>query len=201
MNMTDIFINIVSKVLPGVSAMENIHPLFVHFPIALLTSFFVLELLGSLLKKEDLRVAATWLLYLGTMGAMGAVAAGLWAYATVPHGEEVHSVMQRHMHMGLTVLSLGIILSLWRLITSARFSKVGQVSHLLFALIMVNAMTFGADLGGLMVYKYGVGVKAVPQPAAHEHDGMGHHHMGNEEQVEDEDRNVHEDRSHACAND
>ena len=34
-------------------------------------------------------------------------------------------------------------------------------------------MTFGADLGGLMVYKYGVAVKAVPQAKGHDHSAHG----------------------------
>lgn len=37
---------------------------------------------------------------------------------------------------------------------------------------MISIMTFGADLGGLMVYKYGVGTKAVCPPQEDQPGGM-----------------------------
>ena len=36
-----------SILMPGIASMENIHPLLVHFPIALLSVFFVLDLIGT----------------------------------------------------------------------------------------------------------------------------------------------------------
>lgn len=173
--------NLLHEILPGVSQMANIHPLLVHFPIALLNGFFIMEILGLLLKKEELTAAATWMLYLGTLGAIGAVSAGLWAASTVPHGDEVHAIMERHEHFGLTVLALAVVLSAWRIYTRARLSTKARVVHLFFAFVTVVVMAFGADLGGLMVYKHGVGVKAVPVPLGHEHGEMhegeeGHSH-------------------------
>ncbi|MBI5238340.1 MAG: DUF2231 domain-containing protein [Deltaproteobacteria bacterium] len=162
------------EILPGVSSMMNIHPMLIHFPIALLSAFLAMELLGFIFKKEDLRTAATWMLYLGTLGAMVAVAAGLYAASTVSHSEEVHPIILKHRNLGITVLSLGVILSIWRIMAGGRFTNKGQLVHLFLALVMVIAMTFGADLGGLMVYKYGVAVRAVPQPKGHLHGGMMH---------------------------
>src|SRR3989304_3496716 len=92
--------------LPGIRAMENIHPLFVHFPIAFLTVFLIAELLGTLTGLERLRKAASYLLYLGTLGAVVAAGAGFRAAATVPHAQEVHSIMERHGYLGIAVLSL-----------------------------------------------------------------------------------------------
>lgn len=161
--------DLLSATFPGFSEMANIHPLFVHFPIALLTSYFLIELLGVLLKKEDFRVAATWMLYLGTIGALGTVLTGLWAASTVPHSDEVHRIIIRHRNFGITVLVLGMALSMSRIITHCRFSRRGQVLHIVITFIMVATLGFGADLGGLMVYKYGVAVKAVPQPKGHVH--------------------------------
>jgi uncharacterized membrane protein len=167
-SMTDF----ISQLLPGVGEMANIHPLLVHFPIAFLNGFVVMELLAFLLKKEKLRIAASWMLYLGTLGALAAVAAGLWAAETLPHLEDVHPIMVRHRNFGLTVLSFAIVLSVWRIIARSQFSKIGQFLQLLFGLIMVVTMAFGADLGGLMVYKYGVGTKAACPPQEPHPSGM-----------------------------
>src|SRR3972149_1589167 len=63
------------SLFPGLSAMENLHPVFVHFPLVLLPLSFLFLLLGRLKKREDFQRAAVWLLYLGPLGA-GAGAGG-----------------------------------------------------------------------------------------------------------------------------
>ena len=158
--------------LPGISAMENIHPLFVHFPIAFLTAFFAIELLSALIGLERIRKVASWFLYFGTLGAIAAVSAGFRAAATVPHALEVHSIMENHKHLGLAVLSLALLLSFWRLFAGKSLSSITlRVVYLFLAFVMVAAMTVGADLGGLMVYKHGVGVRAVVVEPGHSHTG------------------------------
>ncbi len=163
-----------ARVLPGVAGMANIHPIIVHFPIALLNAFFVMELLAFLLKKEKLREAASWMLYLGTLGAAVAVAAGVRAVNTLPHTEEVHAIIQAHRTLGIVVLVLAIFLSAWRLLAKERFSLKAQTIYLVVAFVMAVIMVFGADMGGVMVYKYGVAVEAVDQPEGHDHSGGGH---------------------------
>lgn len=178
--MPDLLMN----VFPGISQMENIHPLIVHFPIALLNAFFIMELLGFVLKKEEMRVAATWMLYLGAIGAFATVSAGLWAAHTVSHTEEEHAIMADHRNLGLAVLALAVILSVWRIRVKSAFSFKWQVLHLVLALITITVMAFGADRGGLMVYKYGVAVRAVPVKGHTHHGIFGDTH---EEEHHDED--------------
>jgi uncharacterized membrane protein len=180
--MTDL----IAQLLSGVAAMVNIHPLAVHFPIALLTCFFFLELAAAFSRKgENLRIGASWMLYLGTLGACVAVATGLWAEATVPHSEEVHSILENHERFGFAVLSISIVLSVWRLINRGRFTRLGQFVHLLLGLVMVVVMAFGADLGGLMVYRYGVATEAAMQ-------GEGHQHRHDGEDIPEHDHGDHE---------
>lgn len=180
--MTDLL----AKVFPGIAGMANIHPMIVHFPIALFNAFFLMELLGFLLKKEKLRGAASWMLYLGTLGAAAAVAAGVRAVSTLPHSEEAHATMQAHRTLGIVVLALAIFLSAWRLLAKERFSLKAQMIHLAVAFVMAGVMAFGADMGGLMVYKYGVAVAAVNQPEGHDHSGAGHEEKAvSGEEVED----------------
>jgi len=161
--------------LPGVSALApNIHPLLVHFPIAFLSAFFLLDLIAVALRKNELRLVASWMLYLGALGAVSAAAAGLFAAGFVPHGEAVHEIMEWHKRLGLTVTSLSLVLSLWRLMARYRFSGMANAFHLFLAGLMATAMFFGADLGGLMVYEHGVGVKNLQSgEAAHHHEHGG----------------------------
>jgi uncharacterized membrane protein len=146
-----------SNFLEGISSLANIHPLLVHFPIAFLSLFVVIDLIGTTAKKSDLRKFAGGLLYLGTFFAGLTVWAGFHAAETIPHGHNVHEIMERHEHLGISILGLSLALSAWRL----RRSVEGFGIYNVLSIILAGVLILGADLGGLMVYKYGVAVEAV----------------------------------------
>ncbi len=160
-------------ILPGIASMDNIHPMLVHFPIAFFSVFFVLDVVGSLAKKPQWRSVASWLLYLGTFAAVFTVIAGFVAANSVAHGDNVHDIMERHEHIGVSVLCLAVLLSFWRAKIGVLMAGGANNFFLLLAALLCGLMVAGADLGGLMVYKYGVAVEAVPmaeEAYQHEHD-------------------------------
>jgi uncharacterized membrane protein len=68
-------INQKETLLPGLSALQNIHPMLVLFPIA----FFLgaLAMVGlAILWNERFHFVATWMLYLGTLAAIMALSTG-----------------------------------------------------------------------------------------------------------------------------
>lgn len=152
--------------LPGLVDIANSHPLLVHFPIAFLSLFVVIDLLATALRKTAWRQFAGNLLYLGTIFAGLTVWAGFIAAETVPHGHNVHDIMERHEQFGISVLALSAALSAWKL----RRVVEGWGLFNVLSTVLLGMMIFGADLGGLMVYTHGVGVKAVsvsPEEAHH----------------------------------
>ena len=148
------------SLVPGVSGMDNIHPLLVHFPIAFLSIFFALDLVATLAKKNQWHHVASWFLYFGTISSLFTVIAGLIAANTVEHEDNVHEIMEHHEHIGLTILILAVSLSLWRIMSGGLISRIGNPFHLMLSALLCALIIFGADLGGLMVYQYGVAVKA-----------------------------------------
>ena len=98
--------------LEGVKELMNIHPLFTHFPIALLLSSLGFYLLGLVFKKEHFLKTGQWTLYFGTLGAAVAVWTGIQAANSVPHDETTHAMMMAHQYLGITVLILSALLSL-----------------------------------------------------------------------------------------
>jgi uncharacterized membrane protein len=152
---------IFSAILPGINNMDNIHPLLVHFPIALLSLFFAFDLLGSLAKKPHWRRLASSFLYLGTISALFTVIAGFQAAESIPHGQNVHKIMETHERFGLSVLSLATALSAWRLKNHGLVQGGANVLYLILSSLLFLILSLGADLGGLMVYHYGVAVDAV----------------------------------------
>jgi len=150
-----------SVFLPGISGIANIHPIIVHFPIAFLLSFFIIDLSGSLFKQQHWRQFSSGLLYLGTVAAAAAVAAGLAAEGTVEHGANVHLILEKHEAIGITVLCLAVLLSLWRLLSKGIITGLSNILYISLSTLLIVLMITGADLGSLMVYKYGVAVEAV----------------------------------------
>jgi uncharacterized membrane protein len=169
---------IFSAIMPGIAGMDNIHPLLVHFPIAFLSAFFALDLVGTLAKKTQWRSVASWFLYFGTVAAAFTVIAGFIAADSVAHGQNVHDIMERHEHFGVSVLSLALMLSVWRIISGALIRGGANSFFLILSALLCVLMMLGADLGGLMVYHYGVAVKAAPVPedsGSHVHDNADVH--------------------------
>lgn len=157
--------DIFTEIMPGIANMDNIHPLLVHFPIAFLSAFFAVDLLGTVAKKAQWRNVAGCMLYLGTMAAAFTVWAGFNAAGTVAHGQNVHDIMENHEHFGVAVLSLAALLSAWRLKSHGLIQGGANVLFLILSTLLVLIMSLGADLGGLMVYHYGVAVDVVTVPA------------------------------------
>ncbi len=153
-----------ATLMPGLANISNIHPLLVHFPIALLSVFFLLDLIACLAKKPHWRDVASYFLYFGAAGAIFTVIAGFQAAYSVIHSEVVHEIMLRHQYLGISVLTLSIILSVWRFKSGATISGGANHFFLVLSGVMCVLMMLGADLGGLMVYNYGTAVHAI-QPS------------------------------------
>ena len=174
--------------MPGISIMDNIHPLLVHFPIALFSLFFFADTLGSLFAKPTWRNFATPLLYIGTITALLTVAAGLQAAYSAPHNDSTHAIMLRHQAFGISVAVLACLLSLRRLFAADSFISTKTYGHFVLSGLLLLLLTLGADLGGLMVYQHGVAVssdtgKKLPTlmshdvPTPHSHHSAPHAHM------------------------
>ena len=190
-----------ANIMPGIAGLDNIHPLFVHFPIALLSLFFVFDLLGSIAGKAEWRNAAGWFLYSGALFAGMTVAAGLIAADSVAHGGDVHDIMENHEDLGISVLLLAVTLSGWRLLAKGSISGAANTLYLLFAAILSGLLLFTADLGGLMVYGHGVAVKPVAElnkQAAdlHEHGAENRAHDSGMESSVQQPMEHHHDHDH-----
>ncbi len=165
--------------LKGLREVVNIHPLFVHFPIALLLTSFAAYSLGTLLRKEELLITGKWLLFFGTLAAATTVWSGLEAEKTVPHEAAVHETMIVHKYMGFTILGLALILTTWVLLSRAHAPRQ-RIPFLLGLFLLVLIITQSADLGGRMVFLHGTAVevqsKAPGTSSPPHHSEEGHHH-------------------------
>jgi len=161
--------------LKGLEDVMNIHPLFVHFPIALLLTSVAFCFLGSLFKKEELLTATKWVLYFGTLAAAVTVWTGLKAEATVSHGGGMHDTMEAHQYIGFTVLGLSILLSLWVFLSKNRIPEKGRALFLVVLALLAALLIQGADLGGRMAFLNGVGIGRKSMLSKDAHHSHRHH--------------------------
>lgn len=186
---------VVPSLFPGIAAMDNLHPMLVHFPIAFLPAFLIIDLAGTWFKKTEWRVVASWLLYMGAISTVVTVISGFIAGNSVMHGDNVHDIMETLELYGIVTLVLVFVLSIWRWIGGSRMRGGANVLFLIVAAVLCAIMLLAADLGGLLVYKYGIGVESIPdQIEIQEHE---HHPHSQEESISEQmELKEHADQPH-----
>ncbi len=137
--------------------MESLHPLVAHFPIALLLSAVRLDVAALVFRRSGLHRIALWNLWLGALGAAVAVWTGYQAAEIAKHSFDIHQVMELHRKLGSATLMLAAVVVLWRLWRRDELRRRARLVTLVLLLTMVATLSYGAHLGGRLVYEFGVG--------------------------------------------
>ncbi len=154
----------IQRILPGASHLQNLHPLFVHFPIAFIYGAALLYFLAWVRASESLQWAGLWMLALGALGAAVSLATGLYAAAGLMVSQSVRDqLLAHHKHLMIAASVATGVLTAWALAARPMPTR-GRYVFLAGLLAIMIAMAAGADLGGRMVYDYNAGGNACPQP-------------------------------------
>ncbi len=142
----------------GLNALEGIHPLVVHFPIVLTLLALLSQVWEQLRGLPDgLKKAPVLLLYLSAVSALVSVATGYWTTELLGHETPGHEFVHTHRDVMVWYTSILVLGTLVHLIVK----KCQTGIYRLFLLIVTTGiMVVGTDLGGQLVYRYGVGVKS-----------------------------------------
>lgn len=147
--------------------MSNIHPLIVHFPIALIIVVFALDFLGALSRRQSLISAANILSIFAALAAVAAVITGLVAEESVWHTEDAHELIELHETIGFAVLGAALVSLIFRPAIKKKKSK----SSLLWVAVIISlaaAVLVGYEgyLGGEIVFRHGAGVLKAQEETA-----------------------------------
>lgn len=184
--------------LSQIAIIPNIHPVMVHFTVALMSISFILYAMGFIFRRlrieikfiQELGIVARWCLWLTLFFSILTVAAGLQAYFTVPHDEEGHLAMGVHMKSAIVTFTLIVITSVFS-IMQYRKRIAPNISLLALLTITKISVLITAYLGAEVVYRYGIGVikaQTKEMMGGHHHgSGSGHggHNHGAEEGTDD----------------
>lgn len=139
--------------------MENLHPVFVHAPLTLLPLALVFQALAVWRGREDWQKLALWFLCLGALGAIAAAGSGLWAEEHVTVPEAGWETIEQHEQLMLVTAGLAVVLAAGAFWLRKRLTRGLQAGLLVGLLLLNGVLVVGADLGGRLVYEFGVSVK------------------------------------------
>jgi uncharacterized membrane protein len=157
----------------------GLHPVVDHFTVSLIVIGILADLVASLLPSRLwIRSMATSLMVLGAIAAVASKFTGGWA-ADIVHAHgisgEAQALLHRHAVIGDYLAWTFIVLALWRLgLHFVNFFARTRNIYLILAVLAGGAILYQGDLGGDLVYDYGVGtapelnaaasVQATPAP-------------------------------------
>lgn len=167
------------NILPPLPPWEGLHPLVIHFPIALLLIAPLFLVLALLLRKHEQPLAwcALLLMALGTAGAALAVATGDAAEDNAEHIAAAAATLDRHedlaesarnVFIGLTIV-YAILLLVPRFFRKPPPRALHVAAHLLFVAVYLGGTTLlarAAHEGGRLVHEFGVRSVVAPAPGA-----------------------------------
>ncbi|MGC8896963.1 MAG: DUF2231 domain-containing protein [Bacteroidota bacterium] len=165
--------------------MQNIHPLFVHFPIVLALVAALFEILSLILKRESYYNMASGLVILTAIAAIATTITGLVAESTVPHPDVAHPLMDTHKTIELVGGSLSIVSALWVIF----LKKKARLLRTVLIVATAVAISYGGFYGGRLVYDYGIGTQLVKSGMIDK--GDSHKHMEPESSKTDADGHEH----------
>jgi uncharacterized membrane protein len=136
-----------------------LHPIFVHFTIALTTSSLVFEALGFFINNASLTAAGGWTLVGAAVMTLMTISTGLTSSTRAPVEEgEARSFLRAHMALGLIFYGLLVAITFWR-ISLWQNGRGVSWSYLASLAFVSLVMTVQGYLGGELVYRYGVEVE------------------------------------------
>ena len=138
--------------------MHPIHPMLVHFPIALLSAAVLFDALALRWRPDECRVASLYTLVLGLAGALVSVISGSMAEEAVEHSGVPEGVLELHEKLGFATFwlfagLLGLHIAEWMGWIAERHAL-----RVAFGLGAVVVLFVASYYGGSLVYEFGAGV-------------------------------------------
>ncbi len=157
--------------MSGFESLLNVHPLLVHFPIAITIMALVFEGAARLNREKFPLVIATALIYSAALAAIVTVLTGFQAAGTLGHDSPGHDLVHTHREFMLFYTAFIVVLALGNFIITKRagerlastWRKVFRPGLLVMATVV---LVLGSDLGGRLVFEHGMGIQPPATPPA-----------------------------------
>ncbi len=161
----------------------RLHAALNDLPAALLLAAVLFDLLGAINKRDSLKAAGFWCLFVGVLGTGAAVVSGRATEGGIDHTDAAHAVMETHETLAYITLAIFGLLFAWRVVRKGVWSPKEQPVALTAGVIGVALLIVTAKLGGNLVFDHGLGISTTRVEAIVGERG-GHAHGEGEEDHE-----------------
>lgn len=135
---------------------SHIHPMIVHFPIALITAGFLSEVASLIFKREKcLSKTGFYLMILGALAAIAAWSTGQ-LFTNEPSQGEIVGIFEKHETGAFITMLLIILGALFRIFLVIKKKEETNLKWVAFGFycLAFAAVTFTGFMGGIMVYNF-----------------------------------------------
>lgn len=142
----------------------GLHPEIVHFPVALLSTYVVLEIIGLVFNKSFFSNNALLLLCFGVVSAFFAVISGNEAFSAFQNWtEDSKKLLAEHQNYATILLWFSLFVCAARLflVIKKKFTGLKKFIFIPLALIVLFLVYETGRHGGKLVSKFGVGTELI----------------------------------------
>ena len=129
--------------------LTEIHPLFVHFPIALFSTGLLFDLLAQILQKKELEQTGFWCMFMGLVSCLFTNMTGFLAFLE----EGSLSDLPQFSHAILIWLSISFFAVLFwvriKFQVDLRYSSLKRYIYIIGHILAVGILFYGAHLGAI----------------------------------------------------
>ena len=128
-------------------SLETVHPLLVHFPIALFSTGLLLDILSKLLNNEELDHAGFWTMLMALISSPFTIIAGIFAF--MEEGSWLDLYQFQHGILAF-ISTLFLLVLFWTRIKfqlDFRYSNLKRNIYLSLHILAVGILFYGAHLG------------------------------------------------------
>jgi uncharacterized membrane protein len=169
-----------------------LHPMTVHFTLALFIICVLLDVVGKATQRAQLHAASFINLALAALFAVATIAAGMAAEVRLLISHEVHEVLDTHKLLGFSAFAGILLLLVWRLTQRGAFPTRHGVAYLLAGMLTAALSTAAGYFGSELVYVHGVAVQAIDRLALERHErDVFDEELGRKSTQPTSDRHIH----------
>jgi len=128
-------------------SLETVHPLLVHFPIALFSTGLLLDILSKLLNNEELDHAGFWTMLMALISSPFTIIAGIFAFMEEGSWLDLYQFQHGILVLISTLLLLVLFWARIKFQLDFRYSSLKRNIYLSLHILAVGILFYGAHLG------------------------------------------------------
>ncbi len=135
---------------------DTLHPIVVHFVIAMVLFAFVCDVIGYFKRNYRLYEVSWWNMFFATISIFIAIIFGQFEAGLAQPYEAVEPVLNLHTLIGWSLSGIIAVVTGWRYVIRSRNPEQLPIPYLGMALVLVVIVGVQVYLGDELVWVYGV---------------------------------------------